>query len=39
MTLTPTGQRVIDVSDAILQDGFDDLAAVIAAIDGFLTST
>ncbi len=39
VTLTPTGQRVIDAADAILQDGFDDVALVIAAIDGFLSRT
>ncbi len=39
VTLTQTGQRVIDAADAILQDGFDDVALVIAAIDGFLSRT
>jgi DNA-binding MarR family transcriptional regulator len=39
VTLTPTGRSVIDAADAILQDGFDDVAPIIAAIDGFLSRT
>lgn len=39
VTLTPNGRRVIETADAILRDGFDDIARVLAAINGFLDRT
>jgi DNA-binding MarR family transcriptional regulator len=39
VTLTPVGRSVIDAADAILRDGFDDIALVLGAVDGFLGRT
>ena len=39
VTLTPTGQQVIDAADNMLRHGFDDLASVTRTIEAFLERT
>ena len=39
VTLTPTGQQVIDAANSVLQHGFDDITSVTETIRTFLERT